>query len=584
MDSKFRSISWQLFPVLIAGALVCGIAIWIGVPKFTERGVKSDALANAERLAEQFKIIRGYYTDNVVSKVIKRKHLEPTYTHQGNENEIPLPATFIHDLSKLLEDSGTALKLYSPYPFPVRSERQLDAFGKSAWEVLSESRDKPVVYSESVGQRDFVRVAVADSMVSQVCVDCHNSRADTPKNDWKLNDLRGILEIDIDVTTALARGIWIGRAIALALLGVLGAVILLTYIRLRGVVTGPINTLTNVMEALATGDLEAEIHDQHRRDEVGDMARAVQVFKDNAIRLKKVQDELVLTNSQMTELNASLEDRTMEIEYQAKELERSLEQEIENNALQRKFVAMVSHEFKTPLAIIDATTQRIARHKDKVTPSEIQERAAKIRRAVARLVGLIDRVLSTARLEAGKIEKVAEMVNLADMVEDVCKRQQDISTAHTISVDVGNLCLPVLGDPALLDQVFTNLLSNAVKYSAENPRVEVEGWEKGGCAVISVRDFGVGIPEKEIPNLFQRFFRATTSAGIAGTGIGLSIVKELVNMHGGCIDFASEEGKGSTFTVRLPMTGAADLGINSKNTPDAISLAKETRVADLSYS
>ncbi len=108
-------------------------------------------------------------------------------------------------------------------------------------------------------------------------------------------------------------------------------------------------------------------------------------------------------------------------------------------------------------------------------------------------------------------------------------------------------------DAELLDQVFTNLLSNAVKYAPNDPRIEVKGWTDGTFAALSVRDHGVGIAADDFPRMFERFFRAATSAGISGTGIGLNLVKRLMEMHTGTIQVDSVAGQGSVFTVRLPI-------------------------------
>ncbi len=224
-----KSISWKLFPLLIAGVLICSIGIWFGIPLVLERGVKNDAVANAQTTVKQFKILRSYYTKNIVKKALASKALKPSYSHKDTPGEIPLPATLIHDLSELLTKAGTTLKLYSPYPFPVRGERQLDSFGKQAWSFLKSNPEQPFVKAESTAESEIVRVAIADTMVSKICVNCHNTRADTPKNDWKLKDLRGVLEINTDIGPALARGTWTARIIALAVVAVLGLVLLVAY-------------------------------------------------------------------------------------------------------------------------------------------------------------------------------------------------------------------------------------------------------------------------------------------------------------------------------------------------------------------
>jgi signal transduction histidine kinase len=108
--------------------------------------------------------------------------------------------------------------------------------------------------------------------------------------------------------------------------------------------------------------------------------------------------------------------------------------------------------------------------------------------------------------------------------------------------------------------VFTNLLSNAVKYSPERGAIFVKGWCQDGMACVSVADQGVGIGEEDMPHIFDRFFRAKTSAGIAGTGIGLNIVKLFVEGHGGEIKVESEKDKGSIFTVFLPISGPEQKG------------------------
>jgi signal transduction histidine kinase len=110
----------------------------------------------------------------------------------------------------------------------------------------------------------------------------------------------------------------------------------------------------------------------------------------------------------------------------------------------------------------------------------------------------------------------------------------------------------IFGDRKLLDHVFTNLISNALKYSPESEQIWVSARQDDDGVEISVRDQGVGIPEDELASIYERFFRARTSTGIVGTGYGLHIVKQFIELHHGRIDLTSREGEGSTFSVRLP--------------------------------
>ncbi len=136
--------------------------------------------------------------------MIGKGGIKGSFNHENDPNAIPLPATMIHGLSKLYSGDGTAVSLYSAFPFPNRASRQLDDFGKQAWGTLSSNPDTVVTCIDTIKGEPVMRVAIADRMVSDACVSCHNGRADTPKADWKLGDVRGVLEVDLSVASALA--------------------------------------------------------------------------------------------------------------------------------------------------------------------------------------------------------------------------------------------------------------------------------------------------------------------------------------------------------------------------------------------
>lgn len=241
-------------------------------------------------------------------------------------------------------------------------------------------------------------------------------------------------------------------------------------------------------------------------------------------------------------------------------LREALEKERTLVARQRDFVSVASHEFRTPLAIIDAAAQRMLRRRERLAAEEFEDLGQEIRAAVARMVGLIDTILGASRLDAGGFAFEPRPCDPRAVISGVVKRQADLVAGREFRVDVDGLPEAVTGDPALLDQIFTNLLANAVKYSPAGGPIEIVGRTEGrgtggqateGQAVVTVTDHGLGIPAEDMPRIFQRFFRARTATGIAGTGIGLSFVKRLVEMHGGEIAIDSIEGRGTTVTVRL---------------------------------
>lgn len=254
-----------------------------------------------------------------------------------------------------------------------------------------------------------------------------------------------------------------------------------------------------------------------------------------------------------SELESLVRQRTMEIEEKSRNLEIALRKEREYSSLLDQFVSMASHEFRTPLTIIDSVAQRQFRKADDLRPKSLKESAQKIRGAVQRMILLIESLLSSASMDAGKFKMKPQACSLRDVVSGVCLREQELSPRHEIISDLDRLPEQIAGDPGMLEQVFANLLSNAVKYSPGSPRIEVVGAAQGGYASVTVIDQGLGIPAEEQPKLFDRFFRASTSSGIAGTGIGLNLVAQIVELHGGRVDVESAQGRGSKFTVRLPI-------------------------------
>lgn len=243
------------------------------------------------------------------------------------------------------------------------------------------------------------------------------------------------------------------------------------------------------------------------------------------------------------------------MQAQARELEQALSMEKQVNTLHKQFVSMASHEFRTPLAIIDGSAQLLEREAEKLTPDRVRQRAEKIRGAVSRMTNLIESTLTVARLDAGKVDIAPRDCDLRALIVDVCERQQELSPAHRLGVDLDALPDRIVADSKAIDQVLTNLFSNAVKYSPNHPGIHIRGWREGAFAAVSVRDHGLGIASADLPLIFSRFFRAQNSTGIVGTGIGLNLVKELVNIHGGTVHVDSHVGEGSTFTVYLPIQG-----------------------------
>lgn len=281
----------------------------------------------------------------------------------------------------------------------------------------------------------------------------------------------------------------------------------------------------------------------------GEVESVFGVFHD-ITEQKNAEKELLEHRDHLEQLVA---ERTSEVHKKAEELELALESAKKYADMQQQFVSLVSHEFRTPLTIIDGSAQRIMRTKDIITPDQLVQRGDKIRGAVKRMTSLIELTLYTDRIDSGKLEMSIQPCNIKELIEEICEHHRDIAPNHNIRVDLDGIPEHIDADSRLLEHIFTNLLSNAIKYAPDAPLIEVTGTIKGDTTLVSIKDQGRGIAEDDLSHMFERFFRASTANGIKGTGIGLSVCKKFVEMHGGSIDVASVIGEGSTFTVRLPI-------------------------------
>jgi methyl-accepting chemotaxis protein len=276
------TIAWRLILPVPLMLIAATVAIWLVVPRIIAGNATEDAVLASQQTASQFKTIRAYYTDNVVNKVLKEGAMKPAFDHKGNDKAIPLPATFIHDLSALLSEKDTTINLYSRFPFPNRSSRQLDAYQQQAWEFLTKNPTATFSRNETRNGRNVVRVAVADTMASQACVTCHNTLASSPKKDWNVGDVRGVLEVTSVIDAQLAHGKSLSNLIITGTI-VIGLVLLAILLWATRSVVRPLGGIVAGMHKLASGEFNLVLPGLDRRDEIGAMAQAVEAFKLKAV-------------------------------------------------------------------------------------------------------------------------------------------------------------------------------------------------------------------------------------------------------------------------------------------------------------
>jgi signal transduction histidine kinase len=221
--------------------------------------------------------------------------------------------------------------------------------------------------------------------------------------------------------------------------------------------------------------------------------------------------------------------------------------------LKEDFISAAAHDLKTPLTTLVAQAQFLERRAetDPSAPADVSG-IRRIVREAKRLSALVIELLDAARLEQGRLVSEREPVDLVELVRDVALRENYQGRRITVSAEA-----PVVGtyDPRRIGQVLENLVENAVKYSAEESEIHIGVAQRNGDALIDVRDEGIGIPPHDLPQIFERFHRASNvdDRRFAGMGLGLFICKGIVEQHGGRIWVESRVGAGSTFHVALPV-------------------------------
>ncbi len=277
--------------------------------------------------------------------------------------------------------------------------------------------------------------------------------------------------------------------------------------------------------------------------------------------LEKVSNEIRKLNA---ELEMKVEERTMILKEALQRLERSqselseaLDKERQLNEIKSRFVSMASHEFRTPLSTVLSSASLLAKYTKEEEQDKRSRHIDKIRNSVKQLNDILEDFLSLGKLDEGKVITHSSRFDLKSFIEETAdemkgllKKDQQLVTAFSGDTEIQS-------DKKLLKNIIFNLVTNAIKFSDEGRKIRIETSVSNGGATIVVTDEGIGISEEDQEHLFSSFFRGANAVNIAGTGLGLHIVKRYVDLLKGSVHLQSSLNEGTIITVNIPINESA---------------------------
>lgn len=273
---------------------------------------------------------------------------------------------------------------------------------------------------------------------------------------------------------------------------------------------------------------------------------------------KPIQPEEVLarvrTHLTIQQLQKNLRTRNEELHASNEKLQASLKREQELNKLKSRFISVASHEFRSPLTLIGIIANILKRYNDRISDEKRIEHLEGIESSVQEMIELLNNILILSKAEVENFQFSPEPIDIEDFCQCLVKKFTLMGEeTHSITFFGTGERFQIVADPKLLEPILSNLLSNAIKYSPAGRFITVELARDDENVIFRVADEGIGISETDQQHLFDAFHRGKNVGETQGVGLGLSIVKQFVDLHSGTITVESEVNKGTTFTVILPI-------------------------------
>ena len=573
-------------PIFVISVILLVIMIFI-IPKYSYENQKIIMEKKAVDIVNNLKKIRAYYTEHIIKELKNHPDITIDLDHKIKNGTIPLPATLLHDFTELLAEEDMEIKLYSEYPFENRKDRVLNDFQKESLSYLINNPTK--IYSKIVKTptEEKFAVAIPDIFFDQTCVNCHNTRIDSPKKDWKLGDVRGVIKVSVPVKHEL----YLSSNQVLTLF-----LILVTLILILGIHYTIMSMRRTKEHEEIRVNLEKEINE--RTKELQKSIKILNQYK-NAVdsssivsktdkygKITFVNDEFCrvskYTKEELIGKNHNIirhEDMPKEIfkdlwetikskqiwkgqiknrakdgtsyyvastiapilnlddeieEYLAIRLDVS---EIVEGQLKAKradeakstFLANMSHEIRTPLNAIIGFSELLDKSQNLDTQSKKQ--AQIINSSAVSLLTIINDILDVSKIDSGNFTLSIEESNIIliseNVVELFSKRAMEKHLKLVFNLDP-NVPICIETDGVRLKQVLSNLLSNAIKFTPKNGVVSlnislIENLNKKAKIRFEVEDTGIGIAKEKLLTIFDPFIQVDNKSNREYQGTGLGL-------------------------------------------------------------
>jgi len=512
--------SFRPFGALIFLFGVGFVALAFNVLALESRLIEAMALNDARSYSRALTEFRTLYTSEVIERV-RHGGVEVTHNYLEEDGAIPLPATLSLILGNRLNDeSGASVRLYSAHPFPWRRAEggPKDDFEVHSLQSLNRDPSQSVFEFETLNNRTVLRFATADLM-RESCVDCHNNHPSSPKRDWEIGDIRGVLSVTKPLAPTAAEAQFSQRVTVTLMLGFgLWGMLLLAIAGTR-----------------------------HRQ---------------NAIRAQQFAGQTARANKRLE--RQILEKEMAEAERRQMEEQVRYSQKLETVGI---LAGGIAHDFNNLLQVLLGNTEMALHRMDAKDDQRARTHLDKVIDVSTRASKLTHQLL----VYAGRAPVLKQATNISTLVEDMRPLLQTVTGGEiTIRYELSESIALVHADPTQLQQVLLNLITNAAE-ACEHPeqsvvvvRSQVEviddarlknllttpGLRDGEYVVFEVEDNGCGIGKERVERIFDPFY--TTKQG--GRGLGLAVIQGIVRAHGGAIEVQSSESSGTTFRILLPTT------------------------------